>query len=159
MFHFRRILVPTDFSPVSQAALEAGANLADGRAGELFLVHAAGLSAVLPPLETSMVRPVATDDGAAVRERLECVPIPENFGRMAVHREVVEGTPDRIIPEYAEAHDIDVIVMGTHSRTGLSHFVLGSVTEAVVRHAKCPVLTIPATAISSPESKPSDLSG
>jgi nucleotide-binding universal stress UspA family protein len=63
-----------------------------------------------------------------------------------VTRSVVMGSPFRKIVETAEAEHMDLIVMATHGRTGLSHLLIGSVTERVVRTAPCPVLTIrPAT--------------
>ncbi len=149
MFNFNRILIPTDFSAVSQAAIDAGANLADRKSAELFLVHALAPAAVLPPLEMSAIPVVPVDDGSAIRERLERLPVPAGFNRLPVHREVVNGDPARVIAEFVDEHNIDVIVMGTHSRSALSDFILGSVTESVVRHSKCPVLTIPAVAVQS----------
>ncbi len=58
---------------------------------------------------------------------------------------LVFGRPAREIVSYASRHGIDMIVMGTHGRTGVSRALLGSVAEAVVRRASCPVLTVPAT--------------
>jgi nucleotide-binding universal stress UspA family protein len=63
-------------------------------------------------------------------------------GNAAVTTAIVEGAPGPAILQAAEAGGFDAIVMGTHGRTGLSHLVLGSVAERVVRYAKCPVLTI-----------------
>jgi universal stress protein A len=59
-----------------------------------------------------------------------------------VNRLVVVGTPYRKIVEVGQAEKADLIVMATHGRTGLSHLVMGSVAERVVRSASCPVLTI-----------------
>lgn len=61
-------------------------------------------------------------------------------GRLAV--EVVAGSPAQAILHWVAEHAVNLIVMGTHGRTGLRHVVLGSVAEHVVRHAPCPVLTI-----------------
>ena len=52
------------------------------------------------------------------------------------------GKPDTEIMRYAAERDIDLIVMGTHGRTGLAHALMGSVAERVVRRAPCPVLTV-----------------
>lgn len=144
MQRLHRILVPTDFSPVSQTAMEAAVSLADRTSSDLFLVHAIEPVAVLPPLEMSAIPALPTDDGAAARRRLERMPVPNRLSQIVLHRDVVHGDPDRVILDFAETHDIDVIVMGTHSRSGLSHFFLGSVAESVIRHSKCPVLTVPA---------------
>jgi len=59
-----------------------------------------------------------------------------------VHEKVELGNPDVNIVEAAEKEGADLIVLSTHGRTGLSHMLLGSVTERVVRHASCPVLSI-----------------
>ncbi len=56
---------------------------------------------------------------------------------------MVEGEPWRVITEMAERDVFDIIVMGTHGRSGFAHLALGSVAERVVRHAPCPVLTVP----------------
>lgn len=147
MFRFHRILVPMDFSPISHVAVEAASRLADGRSADLFLLHAIEPVAVLPPLEMSAVPVLPVEDGPTVQRRLNRVTVPGRLHRLSLHRDVVHGEPEKVIIDHADEHDIDVIVMGTHSRTGLSHFVLGSVTESVVRHAKCPVLTVPASAV------------
>jgi len=54
----------------------------------------------------------------------------------------MNGTPAWSIVEYAGGHDIDLIIMGTHGRGGMSHLLMGSVAEQVVRTAPCPVLTV-----------------
>jgi len=56
--------------------------------------------------------------------------------------EAIVGTPAGSIVEYAAGHDIDLVVMGTHGRGGVSHLLMGSVAERVVRTAPCPVLTV-----------------
>lgn len=152
MFHFKRILVPTDFSHASNAAINAAADIAEGRSVDLHLLHVIEPVAVLPPLEMAAIPALPVDDGNVARQRMDRLSIPEDEHQWTVHREVVNGVPDRVIADYAKEHEIDVIVMSTHSRTGLSHFVLGSVTESVVRHALCPVLTIPASAIETEKS-------
>ena len=62
-------------------------------------------------------------------------------GRKVVHA-VVEGSPKVEIVRYARQHDVDVIVLATHGRSGLAHVIIGSVAECVVRAAPCPVLTV-----------------
>ena len=54
-----------------------------------------------------------------------------------------DGSPADQILDYAKKHSIDLIALGTHGRTGLSHILIGSVAEHVIRHAKCPVVTVP----------------
>jgi len=147
MFHFNRILIPTDFSSLSKATIEAAVTLADRNSSELFLIHALAPVAVLPPLAMPALPIVLADDTSAVKRQLEELPVPDGRYRLPIHRQVIPGDPENVILKFADEHDIDVIVMGTHSRTGLAHFVLGSVTEAVVRRSKCLVLTVPAGAV------------
>ena len=73
-----------------------------------------------------------------------------DFRELRATADAVIGTPAWSIVEYAAAHDIDLIVMGTHGRGGMSHVLMGSVAEKVVQTAPCPVLTMrqtPATAM------------
>jgi len=64
---------------------------------------------------------------------------------VSVVSEIISGSPHKQLIDYAERHGIDLIVMGTHGRTGLDRYLLGSVTERVVRTADMPVLTVRVT--------------
>jgi nucleotide-binding universal stress UspA family protein len=66
----------------------------------------------------------------------------EEAGVDAVEASVAQGTPHQAILEYVDYHDIDLVVMGTHGRTGLDRYLMGSVTENVVRLSDAPVLTV-----------------
>ena len=70
------------------------------------------------------------------------LPGPDWAGKCNVTREVLMGHPFVEIIRYAREQDVDCIVLGTHGRSGLSHLLLGSVAERVVRKAPCPVLTV-----------------
>jgi nucleotide-binding universal stress UspA family protein len=79
------------------------------------------------------------------RERAETVvdeAAAELPADIAVDRYVESGVPYKVILEHADRADVDLIVMGTHGRTGIDHYLLGSVAEKVVRHATAPVLTV-----------------
>ena len=67
------------------------------------------------------------------------------MGATGVAHEVLTGPAASEIVEYARSHDMDLIVMGTHGRRGLSHLLMGSVAERVLRTAHCPVLTVKVT--------------
>ena len=82
---------------------------------------------------------------AAAESSLKLVLDPGWMASHAACLQVAVGTPFLEIARYAEEHAIDLIVMGTHGRTGLQHVLLGSVAERVLRYAKCPVLTIRTT--------------
>ena len=145
MISLNRVLVATDFSEPSMAALRYGRGLAAAFHAALHVVH------VVPD---SMALPWATmADGLAMadvqkqwereaRERLEQL-IPENERPgLAVRLVTLAGDPVRQMTAYAADHDVDLLVLGTHGRGPLSHLVLGSVAERIVRTAPCPVLTV-----------------
>jgi nucleotide-binding universal stress UspA family protein len=82
-------------------------------------------------------------DRALAQERLEkCVRQTEGHANVGMHAIVVQGSPAREIIAFSRKGGFDMVVMGTHGRTGLRRVLMGSVAEAVVRGAQCPVLTI-----------------
>ena len=137
---YDEILVPTDGSPAAAAAIEHAVTLAerfDSTVHALYVVDAtaystleAGSGVVVEALERE-------GEGAvdAVREAAEAAGVP-------VSEHVVSGTAYKSILEYADEEGVDLIVMGTHGRRGLDRYLLGSVTERVVRSADQPVLTV-----------------
>jgi nucleotide-binding universal stress UspA family protein len=139
---FRTILVPHDLSEHANRALAVAIELAAAHRGSLHVLHA------LVPIEPVVAFPEAipwsipVDDMVkTARETLERM-VARSVGRRRVpfRCEVVIGTPfDRIM---AAAGRADSIVMSTLGRTGLSHVIIGSVAEKIVRHAPVPVLTV-----------------
>jgi len=124
----KEILVPIDFSAVSEAAVKVATAMARETGARLHLVH------VVPP---------ATDPSLGSEQLTR-------FGRLFGHGLVVEiallsGRAAREIAKYARDKGIDLIVISTHGRTGVSRALLGSVAEAVVRLSPCFVLTVPVT--------------
>lgn len=140
---FQRILVPYDFSDHSRHALEVAFDLAAENRGEVITVCAlepvSSLAGIRPPGGPIWYPP--DDVIAAERARLEAV-VAEVRGRrkVASHASIVVGAPLEVI--LAAARRADVIVMATTGRGALSHLLVGSVAEKVVRHAPVPVLTI-----------------
>jgi universal stress protein A len=145
MIDLHRILVPTDFSTHSRNALRYAAAFADRFGAELHLLHVVQDLALFVP-DTVAVSPVAAPPldrlTAAVREALLREVRESGLEGRAVCLEVREGTPFEEIVRYAREKAVDLIVLGTHGRTGLAHVLLGSVSEKVVRKAPCPVLTV-----------------
>jgi len=140
-----RILVPTDFSKHSEVALTYAAALAEKFGAELVLLHVVQDLALFIPDAVAVAPPIAApveQFAVAAREALERVARADSLQHLSVRREVREGTPFYEIIRFAKEGDIDLIVMGTHGHSGLTHVLLGSVTEKVVRKAPCPVLTI-----------------
>jgi nucleotide-binding universal stress UspA family protein len=142
MITMKRILCPTDFSPLSRRALGQAVALARWYDAEITLLHVSPLSvtaAQVPYIPPPRLAPEAR--AHLIREltafadsaRAESVPI-----RIAI----AEGNAATEILEELRATDYDVVVMGTHGRRGLACWVVGSVTETVLRHSPCPVLTV-----------------
>ena len=129
-----KILVPVDFSPSSQAALEYAAAFAKDFGAELVIVHVVDHEVEHLP----GVRP--NEALAGLHEALQA--LKPNDESAVVSHQMLEGTPADAILEFAQANNVKMIVMGTHGRTGLRRFVLGSVAEKVAREATCPVLTL-----------------
>jgi nucleotide-binding universal stress UspA family protein len=139
---FHRILAPTDFSGYSTQAVLYARELAQTFAATLVLLHVVEPPAYpiegLPPSELG--GSLLGDLEQLAAKELAHVLMDE--AEIKVGRRVVVGVPYREIINVAEAEKVDLIVMATHGRTGLSHLVMGSVAERVVRMAPCPVLTI-----------------
>jgi len=138
MLAIKTILHATDFSESSDFAFRLSCALARDYGARLVILH------VAPPLigyygeGTVVPAPEAYED--TLKEDLEQLR-PSDPGIKVEHR-LVEGEPAREILRQAQETKADVIVMGTHGRTGLSRLVMGSVAELVVRKSSCPVLTV-----------------
>ena len=141
----RRILFPTDFSEQAKEAQKYAMALADRFGAELHLLHVVPEVAMpLPDSTTSWTLPAADlklQVEAAERQLLHDLGPDWAEERRTVHTAVVGNAVEEIV-KYAKEHEIGLIVIGTHGRTGLSHLLLGSVAEKLVRLATCPVLTV-----------------
>jgi nucleotide-binding universal stress UspA family protein len=137
----QHMLVPLDFSPYAEQALKYAIDLAQTLRAHLTLLHvihltplamgdmlATSLEAYLQAVETE-----AEEQMHAARARVHQV-------GLRCDTLIVQGVPFQIIVDTAGDRDVDLIVMGTHGRTGLTHVLMGSVAEKVVRLAPCPVL-------------------
>lgn len=137
---YDRILVPTDGSAGSEVAIEHAIALArtfDASLHGLYVVETDRGPAEVEMAELlDALEAVGRDAMTDLQERARAA------GLETVEGTVARGTPHRAILEYADQKDIDLIVMGTHGRTGLDRYLLGSVTEKVVRMAEVPVTTV-----------------
>jgi universal stress protein A len=140
----QQILVPVDFSPSSEAVLKYASEFAQLVGARIHLVHVLdqhlspvpefGLGLAIPAwVEES--RPEAE---ASLARLLSAASVSGPNVVMAV----THGSAAASIVDYAREHGIDLILLSTHGRTGVSHLVMGSVAEGVLRHAPCPVLTL-----------------
>jgi nucleotide-binding universal stress UspA family protein len=143
MIALKTVLVPTDFSECSEAAVRYGRALAQAFGASLHLLHvvqdpyrqawaAEGFAAPVTDLVDQWEK--------QARARLEeiaaqCTPVATTFDARI-------GSPFSDIAAYASEKNVDLIVIGTHGRGPLGHMLLGSVAERVVRRAPCPVLTV-----------------
>src|SRR5688572_31954588 len=146
MTRISRILVPTDFSAASDEALAFAKTLAGRFGASLHLVHAFEdpFTAAAFAAEAYSTVPLSLrDDMLREAEQRLADRLPDDqkvlFNGTT---EIVTGTPTRTIVDYSATLGADLIVMGTHGRSGMAHLLLGSVAERVVRLAAAPVLTI-----------------
>lgn len=143
---FSRILVATDFSNASDEALDCAKALATKLGSSLHLLHVIADPIAYGAFGTDAYvaeSPEYTENVTREAERRLAMRItPAERGDLHASTEVAAGPYAQVIIDTARARGIELIVMGTHGRTGLAHAVLGSVAERVVRQAPCPVLTI-----------------
>lgn len=143
---FTRILVPTDFSAPSDAALEYARILAGRFGASLHLLHVVGDQFLRQPFGAETYMPDTPGALAGVineaQEKLAHRITDADRARLRATTEVVVGNSAPMIVDYAADNGFDLIVMGTHGRSGLAHLLMGSVAEKVVRAARCPVMTV-----------------
>jgi len=136
---FKHLVVPTDFGEPAQAALNFAIDLAKTYESKLTLLHVYGVPTVYYPDSVAwpleeLARAAQTSLDTAVAQ------VRERHKNTQGHVEV--GDPREAILKYAKESDADLLVIGTHGRTGLAHLVLGSVAEWLVRMAPLPVLSV-----------------
>ncbi len=122
-FAWKKICCPVDSEPSSRAGLEVAVDLSRRLGAELTLLHVRD--------------PAGGPPGHAAAWRAEA----QQAG-VRVTGDEVAGTPEAAIADYVNQHGFDLVVMGTHARTGREHMLTGSVAESTVRLARCPVLVV-----------------
>lgn len=134
--NLKSILCPVDFSEFSQSANEYASVLAKSTNAKIIYIH-------VPSPEifygSYAYADVENNEKEILKRLQEVVPTVEGVDCLHV---VEFGSDSERIVEYAKENDVDLIVMGTHGRTGLRRFLMGSVAESVVRKSECPVLAI-----------------
>jgi universal stress protein A len=138
LIDYKRVLCPVQLDKNSLAALAVAKEIATQNNGKLFVMHV--VSAHTDPTRVGGAAMAAHDEKIAEQElaKLE----KEQLGD--IEHEIIRrlGNPAEEVGKAEHDFGIDLVVMATHGRTGVSHLVLGSVAERVVREAVCPVLTI-----------------
>jgi nucleotide-binding universal stress UspA family protein len=138
-YPYRTVLIPTDGSDPANAALDVGLGVADAAAATVHLLSVVDVASlgvdVRADIQVDALEESANEIVGTAAERASAVGIDPTtaveFG----------GSVPRVIRSYVADHDVDLVVVGTHGRTGFDRYVLGSVAEALVRTAPVPVLT------------------
>ncbi|APZ92680.1 universal stress protein [Fuerstiella marisgermanici] len=146
MINLDKILIPTDFSDFSKPAMSYGCAIAARFNSQVHLLHVCPDAAMLVPEAGGLGGEALLEQATAMEETamasLRELP-PDNWenGRDVVRATRVGSSFYEII-QYAKETNVDLIVIGTHGRSGLMHLLMGSVAENIVRKAPCPVLTV-----------------
>lgn len=137
----KHILVPTDFSEHANYALDYAIELAKILQSRLTFLHVIHLTPLaMGDLGTSGLVPYLEEMETDAQQHMQALLHRAHQEGLQGETAIVQGAPFQSIVEMAESQDIDLIVMGTHGRAGLTHVLMGSVAEKVVRLAPCPVL-------------------
>jgi nucleotide-binding universal stress UspA family protein len=141
----RRILHPSDFSSASGAAFKKAVEMAKAGRGELMLVHV--VSPVAPVAGEGYISPkmyeeIAASSRAWAQKQLDKLVAKAKTSGVRAKGSVLEGSAHEQVVRFARSKHADLIVVGTHGRSGLAKLFLGSVAGRVVAAAPCPVLTV-----------------
>ncbi len=137
MLSIRRVLFPTDFSAGATRAFPEAVSFATRHNAELHIVKVAEMDServVSLPVAANVLHEWLGQQSSIEEADLEALTV--------IQRQLEPAPPSERLVEYADGHDIDLVVMGTHGRRGVRRMLLGSVTEEVLRTAPCPVLTV-----------------
>jgi len=138
---YERVLVPTDGSDAAAAAADHAVGIAGTDGATVHALYVVDVR--MSPVDADVDREAARDLlEASDRRPLESVRARAAAADVPVVDAIRVGVPHEAINTYADEHDVDLVVMGTHGRTGLKRGLLGSVTERVLRSADVPVMTV-----------------
>jgi len=146
MINMRTILCPTDFSETSKYAFEYALQFAEEFAAKLEIIHVqvdeSQVIALYMPEVT--LQNVNKEIEEAAKQQLDdfLAPYSERLSKVRYEAKLIKGTPYIKIIDAARDYDADMVVIGTHGRTGVEHALFGSTAEKVVRKSPCPVFTV-----------------
>jgi nucleotide-binding universal stress UspA family protein len=146
MNRIKKILAPTDISHLSEAGVRRALEIAKATGAEVLVYHAVRYPVlfhddIMPAAEIPLMDEILDERRKALDDYLAILMADLTPG-VKISTAVEMGVPFQAILDKAEKENVDLIVMSTHGRTGLRHVLIGSVTERVVREARCPVLSI-----------------
>jgi nucleotide-binding universal stress UspA family protein len=140
---FRLILVPLDGSSVGERALEPATFLARQSNARIRLVRVCAAASVIDYAAEGTLRDaLRVEDWTTCGKYLDQVASRLGLGQGLETAVLEEGSPAARILDDAEKNGVDLIVLTSHGRSGLTRFLLGSVTEQITRHARCPVMVV-----------------
>lgn len=137
---YQRILLPTDGSIGAEHAAPHAFTLAEAYDAAIHILSVVDLTGLGPDVRTALLIEQHEESAQTAVDAL--VAQAKEHGIADVTGTVMTGTPHQAILDYVDTHDIDVLVMSTHGRSGLDRYLLGSVTEKICRTAPIPVLTV-----------------
>jgi nucleotide-binding universal stress UspA family protein len=137
----QKILVPFDFSEHSEKAFRWASALAEKWEARVHLFHVVQ-PPTYPPMMAGLMDPTQFEAGLRDDAARRLRDIAARERKVRIETEVRLGEPFHDICKAAKEGGFDLVVMGSHGRTGLAHVLLGSVAERVVRHSPCPVLVV-----------------
>ncbi len=156
MREVREIAVATDLSEAGRPAINAAVEIARALSAKLFIVHAVDMG----ELSALLMAGVNTHEIASVRTRLleeaqtglqkQLVATDYRTLQHGVKIEVVEGSADDAIPKFVTENEVDILVMGTHGRSGLTRLLLGNTAERILPNVQCSVITVKPDGFVSP---------
>ena len=145
MIKLKKILYPTDFSESSLEAMKYAVSFARDYKARLVLMHVVNEQIFSEGLNLPrLAAPEALEQelvAEATRQMRTLIPADVRAG-VDVEHVILRGMPFLEIIRYAKANEVDLIVIGTHGRSGMEHIIFGSTAEKVVRKAPCPVLSV-----------------
>lgn len=136
---YERILLPTDGSVSTDKAVDQALALAEISDASLHVLSVVDQTTMPPDIRSEIL---GDELEAECRDAVTDVERTATEAGIDVETSVQRGTPYEVILDYVDEHDIDCVVMGTHGRRGLDRYLLGSVTEKVIRLSNVPVLTV-----------------
>ncbi|MGB2691638.1 MAG: universal stress protein [Thermodesulfobacteriota bacterium] len=144
---FKNILVPIDLSECSDSAITYALNLAEVTGASIKVIHILRLDMYAQDLPAGALELVIEQTEKALNKRVTKIKTAferkKNNSSIKLTNEVIHGMSEAVtISRYAEKNKVDLVVLHTHGRSGISRFLLGSVTERVLSHSKCSVLAI-----------------
>jgi nucleotide-binding universal stress UspA family protein len=147
---YEEILLPTDGSEGTSAAVDRAIDLARTTGARLHVLFAVNPNV---GVDAAMIGALDAMEETGREAVADVVSAAEAAGLDRVEEHLVQGTPYRAIVEFAAENDVDLIVMGTHGRRGVDRYLLGSVTEKVIRASPVPVLSVPFAAAEGDETE------